>query len=378
MKNKLMIITGEASGDLHAAALIKKLKDLDSSLEFCGIGGDKMIAVGFNAIFHIKEMAFLGFIEIIKHLPFIKYVQKRIIDTVNSEKINTIILVDYPGFNLRLAKKLKKLNKKIIYYISPQIWAWGKNRIKKIKKFVDKMIVVFPFEEKIYKEHDIDVVYTGHPLIEHIKNYNFLSREELFEKFNLNKEKEILLLLPGSRKHEIKKIFPETLKASQKLAEEFNLQIVVACADNINENIFYKLSDYKNYKIIKGHTYDLFKYSYFGIIKSGTSTLEAGIFQLPFIVVYATNYLTYLLGRLLVQVENISMVNILLEEKVVEELIQSDMNCSNIYSTSYKILSDKKKYNEIKQKLSLIKSKLGETGAIEKAAKAIYSVLNEA
>lgn len=372
-----MIIAGEASGDLHAAALIKKLKSIDTEIEFSGIGGDRMIAAGFNALFHIKQMAFLGFFEIIKHLPFISQVQKKLLDTLRSENINTVLLIDYPGFNLSFAKKLKELNKKVIYYISPQIWAWGKNRIKKIKMFVDKMIVIFPFEEKLYKNYGIDVTYAGHPLIEHVENYQFLTQEELFEKFALDKEKEILLLLPGSRKHEIKKIFPETIKAAQKLAEEFNLQIVIACADNINENIFYNLSTFRNYKVIKGFTYDLYKYSYFGIIKSGTSTLEAGIFQLPFIVVYATNYFTYLLGRIVVQIDNISMVNILLEEKVVDELIQSEMNAENIYSKCHKFLSDKKKYNELKHKLSFIKSKLGEPGATEKAAKVIYTVLNE-
>jgi len=373
-----MIVAGEASGDLHGAALIKKLKNIEPSIEILGIGGDRMIDAGMNTLFHIKKMAFLGLVEIIKHLPFINKVQKKLISTIVQEDIETVILIDYPGFNLELAKKLKKLGRKIIYYISPQIWAWGKRRIKKIKKYVDKMIVVFPFEEKLYKDYGIDAVYVGHPLIEHIENYNFITKDELYEKFGLIKEKEILLLLPGSRKHEIKKIFPETIKAANRLADIFNLQIVIACADNINENIFYNLSNYKNYKIIKGHTYDLFKYSYFGIIKSGTSTLEAGIFQLPFIVVYATNFLTYWLGRLVVQLDSIAMVNILLEEKLVEELIQSDLNADNIYEKSFQILSDKTKYNELKEKLMMLKSKLGESGASEKAAKLIYSVMNEA
>lgn len=373
-----MIIAGEASGDLHGAALIKKLKNIEPSIEILGIGGDRMIDAGMNALFHIKKMAFLGLVEIIRHLPFIKKVQKKLINTTIKKNIETVILIDYPGFNLELAKKLKKLGRKIIYYISPQIWAWGKKRIKKIKKYVDKMIVVFPFEERLYKDYSIDAVYVGHPLIEHIENYNFITKEELYEKFGLVKGKEILLLLPGSRKHEIKKIFPETIKAANRLADIFNLQIVVACADNINENIFNNLSNYKNYKIIKGHTYDLFKYSYFGIIKSGTSTLEAGIFQLPFIVVYATNFLTYWLGRLVVQLDSIAMVNILFEEKLVEELIQSDLNADNIYEKSFRILSDKTKYYELKEKLMMLKSKLGESGASEKAAKLIYSVMNEA
>ncbi len=222
-----MIIAGEASGDLHGAALIKKLKNIDSSIEILGIGGDRMIEAGMNALFHIKKMAFLGLVEVIKHIPYIKQVQKKLIDTVLDENIKVIILIDYPGFNLGLAKKLKKLGRKIIYYISPQIWAWGKRRIKKIKKYVDKMIVVFPFEEKLYKEHGIDAVYVGHPLIEHIENYNFISKDELYKKFNLMKGKEILLLLPGSRKHEIKKIFPETIQAVLRIISIFKLSSLV-------------------------------------------------------------------------------------------------------------------------------------------------------
>lgn len=371
-----MIITGEVSGDLHGANLINKLKSIEPSIEFFGIGGDKMIAEGMNAQFHIKKLAFLGFVEVIKHIPFIKKVQKKLIKVVKLENINTVVLIDYPGFNLQIAKKLKKLGKKIIYYISPQVWAWGKKRIKKIRNLVDKMIVIFPFEEKLYKENDVDVVYVGHPLIEHIENYKFISKSELYRKFGLDGKKEILLVLPGSRKHEIKKIFPNVISAASKLASDFNLQIVVACADNIDEKIFFNLSNQKNYTVVKGFTYDLYKHSYFGIIKSGTSTLEAGIFQLPFIVVYSTSALTYWLGKLVVKIKNIAMVNIILEDNVVEELIQSDMNPENIYSKCYQILSDKIKYEEIKQKLARLKSELGDKGASLKAAEIIYSMIN--
>lgn len=373
-----MIIAGEASGDLHGSRLIYELRKIDPSIEFFGIGGDKMISAGMNAQFHIKKLAFLGFSEVIRHLPFIKKVQYELIELVKSQNINTIVLIDYPGFNLEIAKKLNRLGKKIIYYISPQVWAWGKRRIKKIRKLINKMIVVFPFEEKLYKENGVDAKYVGHPLIEYIENYNFISKSELYENFGLDKGKEILLILPGSRKHEIKKIFPNVIDAASKLAEDFNLQIVVACADNIDEKIFLNLSNQKNYTIVKGFTYDLYKYSYFGIIKSGTSTLEAGIFQLPFIVVYSTSFLTYWLGRLVIQIKNIAMVNILLGENVIDELIQSDMNSENIYNKCSRILSDKIIYEELKQKLGQLKSKLGGSGASLKAAEIIYSMMNEA
>ncbi len=373
-----MIIAGEASGDLHGASLINELKKLDPSLNISGIGGDRMESAGMEIIYHIKRMAFLGFVEIIRHLPFIKKVQRDLLNKIKSDNINTIVLIDYPGFNLSIAKKLKQLNKKIIYYISPQVWAWGKGRIKKIKTLTDKMLVVFPFEEKLYKENDIDAVYVGHPLIEHIDNYKFITKDELFSKYGLDVNKKILLIMPGSRKQEIKKIFNESALAASKLAKDFNMQVVVACAENIDVYIFDKYTKENEFKVIKGITYDLLKYSHFGIIKSGTSTLEASLFQLPFIVVYATNTLTYYIGKSLAQIKNIAMANIILGETVVDELLQNDVNSANIYSKCSKYLLNEKLYNDLKNKLSSIKTKLGGAGASRFAAEIIYNHLNEA
>ncbi|HOI30610.1 MAG TPA: lipid-A-disaccharide synthase [Melioribacteraceae bacterium] len=373
-----MIIAGEASGDMHGASLIHELKKLDPELKISGIGGDRMIAEGMQPLFHIKRMAFLGFIEVLRHLPFIRKVQTEILKKIKQESIDTVVLIDYPGFNLEMAGKLKQPGKKIIYYISPQVWAWGIGRIKKIKELIDKMIVVFPFEEKLYKENGVDAVYVGHPLIEQINSYQFLSKEELFEKLKLEEGKEILLLMPGSRKHEIKKLFPVSIKAAKHLADEFNLQIVVACAENIDEHVFNGLSEIKDFKLVKGNRYDLLKYSKFGIIKSGTSTLEAGIFELPFVVVYSTNALTYHLGKMLVKINNIAMANIILGETVVTELIQKEVNVEKIYEVSKEILSDNSRYETIRTKLGSIKSRLGSIGASKRAAELIFSKLNEA
>lgn len=371
-----MIIAGEASGDIHGASLIKELKKLDSNLQFIGIGGDKMIEQGLKAIYHIRQMAFLGFAEIIKHLPFIKNVKNNLFKIVKEENIKNVILIDYPGFNLNIAKKFSQLGINNFYYISPQVWAWGKSRVNKIQKNVKKMFVIFPFEETFYKQYNVDVVFVGHPIIEHIANYNFLTKEELYNKFSLDKEKEILLLLPGSRKQEINKLFSKAIKAATIIANKFNLQIVVACSENLDENIFSSFQK-SNYKVIKGYTYDLLKHSYFGIIKSGTSTLEAGYFQLPFIVIYVTNYITYFIGKFLAKIKNIAMPNILLEETVVPELIQYDASVENIVLTSTKILNDTEKLNSIKNQLSKIKERLGNTKASETTARIIYLQLNE-
>ncbi len=192
------MIAGEVSGDQIGAALIEDLKKLDNDICVFGIGGDRMIAAGMEIQYHIKRMAFLGFAEVIRHLPFIKKVQKGLLKTIKNENIKYAVLIDYPGFNLNFAKKLNAIGIKIVYYISPQVWAWGKSRIKKIKKVVDKMLVVYPFEEELYKKNEVEVELVEHPLIERINKYDFLSREELLSKFGLS-EKEILLVMPGSR-----------------------------------------------------------------------------------------------------------------------------------------------------------------------------------
>jgi lipid-A-disaccharide synthase len=373
----IMIIAGEVSGDLHGASLITELKNLKPDLNIYGIGGDKMKAAGMEIVYHINRMAFLGFVEVVKHLPFIKKVQNDLVEIIKDKNIKTVVLIDYPGFNLSIAKKIKKLNVNIIYYISPQIWAWGTKRIYKIKKLVNKMLVVFPFEENLYKDAGVDVEFVGHPLLERIKEHNFLSKDELTKNFNLN-SKDVLLILPGSRKHEVEKIFPEALAAAEKIANEFNLQIVVACSPNTEENVFEEISGKKNYSVVKGYTYDLLKYSKIGIVKSGTSTLEAGLFELPMIIVYKTSYLTYLIGKNLVKLDNIGMANIISGEKIVPELIQNEASEKEIYNECKKILSDEKLYGTIKNKLKNIKEKLGSEGASKRAANVIIKSLNEA
>ena len=375
--NKLMIITGEVSGDLIGASLIRELKSLKPELKITGIGGDRMQSAGMELVYHTDQMAFLGFVEVVKHLPFIKQVQKNLIEIIKKENIKYVVLIDYPGFNLSIAKKLKSLGVKIIYYVSPQIWAWAKGRVKKVKKLVDKMIVVFPFEVEFYKKENVNVEYVGHPLVERINEYNFLDKDKFFTKFNLDKDKEILLVMPGSRKQEVKEIFPEVIKAATVLADKYNLQVVVARSKNIDQKYFDQLTNSENFITITDHNYELMKYSRFGIIKSGTSTLEAGYFALPMIVVYKTSPLTYMIGKRLIKLDKIGMVNILFDEMIVPELIQNDANPENIIETVSKILSNTQTYANMKLKLGRVKEILGDDGASRKAAKSILETLNE-
>jgi lipid-A-disaccharide synthase len=371
-----MIITGEVSGDLIGASLIKELKSLKPLINIVGIGGDKMRAEGMEIIYHSDQMAFLGFVEVLKHLPFIRKVQKKLVDVIKNEKIKCVVLIDYPGFNLSIAKKLKPHGVKVIYYVSPQIWAWAKGRIKKVKMFVDKMLVVFPFEVEFYKKENINVEYVGHPLVERVSGYKFINKDEFYSKFKLEIDKEILLVMPGSRKQEVKEIFPEAIKAAGKLAIKFNLQVVVARSKNIEEEYLRQLSGGEKFISIEDHNYELMKYSRFGMIKSGTSTLEAGYFSLPMVIIYKTSALTYLIGKQLVSLDRIGMVNILLNEMVVPELIQNNAKAENIFQAASNILSDNQLYENLKIELRKVKEKLGSEGASEKAARSILEILN--
>lgn len=377
MSKEILIIAGEASGDMHAASLMREMHRLGSGVSFCGIGGDRMKAEGLDALYHISQMSFLGFVEVIKHLPFIREVRSKVLSEVKSRGIETAILIDYPGFNLNIAKKLRQMNVRVVYYISPQVWAWGKNRIEKIKALVDELIVILPFEEKFFAGYGIKAHYAGNPLTRQLLNYNYLSREELYAKFRLEKDKDILLLLPGSRTQEVRRIFPETIVAADRLARDFNMQVVVACSDNIDERALHQISPADlHYKTIKGHTYDLFRHSRLGIIKSGTSTLEAGLSGLPMVVVYSTSYLTYLIGRLLLKIRMIALVNIVLGEMVVPELIQKDVSRDTIYNVCRQILKDPNKYKAIKTRLDMLRHVLGEEDASASAAKIITDFIS--
>ena len=376
-KRNIMIIAGEVSGDILGGELSEELKRIDSEIKLCGIGGDKMKQAGVEIVCHINRLAFLGFAEVIRHIPFVKKVQNDLVEIIKEKNIKHIIMIDYPGFNLNFAKKIKPLGVKILYYVSPQVWAWGKGRIKKIKRLVRKMFVVFSFEEKIYSDEGIDVEFVGHPLLDRINKYDYLTKEKFIESYNLDPAKDILLVLPGSRKFEIEKIFPACVKAALRLKKEFNLQIVVAGASNIEEKLFAGISPLSEYKIIKNRNYELMKYSKVGIIKSGTSTLESGLFGLPMVIVYKTSRLTYFISKSLVNLKNIGMANIISGENVVPELIQHDVNPESIYREVKKILSDGDLFDSIKRKLLTIKNKLGSEGAAKRTARSIYSLLNE-
>ncbi|MBE2279563.1 MAG: lipid-A-disaccharide synthase [Ignavibacteriaceae bacterium] len=368
---EILIIAGESSGDLHGSALVNSIFKINPGLKISGIGGDLMRESGVNLIYHIKDFNFLGFFEVIKHLPYITKVRDNILEYVRKNKIQNAILIDYPGFNLNIAKKLKKEGVKIFYYISPQLWAWGSGRVKKVKKLIDEMLVVFPFEQDYYIERGVKATYVGHPLLERIKNYEFISKEEFCSKYNLDTEKEILAVLPGSREHEVSLIFPPLIEAAVKIAEKYDMQIVVGCANTIDSGIFKTLSPNSKFTVIKGNNFEIKRYSKFGLVKSGTTTVESAFLGLPVIIVYKTSPITYFIGKSVIQVKNIGMINILSGENTVPELIQNDANPEKIFSTAAELLDDNNKIERIKNKYLEIIEQFGSSTPSETAAKII-------
>jgi len=367
---KLIIIAGEVSGDIHGAKLVAELKAQNPDIKLSGIGGDHMIVSGFSAIYHIRQMAFLGVGEIIRHLPFIKKVFNKLVLHVKNEKPDAVVLIDYPGFNLRFAKAMHKLDVPVIYYISPQLWAWGKRRVEKIKKYVNKMLVVFPFEVEFYKKHGIEAEYVGHPLVD--EHFNKVHPND----FQRTGDK-VLGLLPGSRKHEIEKLLPDMLETTRILFYEGKIsKAIIAKVDNIDESVYENLdvSSYRYIEFSTKPTAEFYNSLDVAITKSGTSTLETAFYQVPFIIVYRVSLLTWFLGNLLVKLDSIGLANIVAGKKIAEELLQNDFTpkkASGLISELLKPEINKEKRNE----LQIIREKLGEQGASKRVAETILEFI---
>ena len=314
---KYYIIAGEASGDLYGSKLIDEIISIDKKADIRFWGGDKMIKSGGYNVKHIKELAYMGFYEVLKN---IKTILKNIHFCKNDIRIfnpDKIIYIDYPGFNLRICKWAKKNGYRNYYYISPQIWAWKENRIKSIKNNIDKLYVIFPFEKDYYQnKHNMEAEFYGHPLIEHIDDFNY--SDEFLLKNKINKEKEIVSLLPGSRAHEINSMLPIFLTLKNHFQ---NYEFIVAGVKNVNESVYLPALDL-NVKVVFSQTYDLLSHSKLAIVTSGTASLECALFNVPQIVCYKTSGISYFIGKTFVNISFISIVNIILKKGVVDELIQ--------------------------------------------------------
>ena len=366
---KYYIIAGEASGDLHASNLMKEINLLDKKADFRVWGGDLMQKQGGEIVKHYKELAFMGIFEVLQNIGTIKKNFKLCKTDLLKYKPDILILVDYPGFNLRIAEFANKNNIKTYYYISPKIWAWKKSRAWKIKKFIDKMFVIFPFEKDFYKKYEYEVEYVGNPLVDEIEDKKGLLPDlTAFKTKNNLSDKPIIALLAGSRAQEVNYILPEMLKVVDKYPD---YQIILAGVST------FELDDYKSLikelpvKVIFNQTYDLLKHSKAAIVTSGTATLETALFNIPQVVVYKMNKFTYSLGSIFVKIKFFSLVNIIMQKEVVKEMLQNNLSVK-IKSELDLILFNNEYRNKILENYKELKNRLGEKGASKRTAEIIY------
>ena len=376
MNTNLLIVAGEPSGDRHAAHLVEELKKRLPQVNFYGIGGDEMAASGVQLIYHIRDMAFLGLTEVIRHLPFIRSVFKRLQKWLNESQPAAVILIDYPGFNLRLARMAKQRHIPVIYFICPQLWAWGKHRIKKIRRFVDLPLVIFKFEEEFYARYGITAKFVGHPLVDEIKIS--LDEETFRTRHQLHSEKPIIALLPGSRSHELHQLLPLMAQAAQNFDGTGQYQWVVGKSATLPINIFQALlRDFPFIKIVEHDTHHLQKFAWLALVASGTATLETAYLGTPMIVLYKVSPLTYWIGRLLVNIPNIALVNIVLQRRIVPELLQKEVTASRIEQEVRKYTVEPQYYQKVAAELQKVPSILGEAGAAARAADEIVKFLSK-
>jgi len=363
---KYYIIAGEASGDLHGSNLIKELKKLDTTASIRCWGGDKMQEAGGELVKHYRDLAFMGFTEVLMNLRTIFRNLAFCKEDIQQYKPDVLVLIDYPGFNLRIAKWAKQLGLKVIYYISPQVWAWKENRVKMMKECIDKMLVILPFEKDYFKNKwNWEVEYVGHPLVEVIER-------KMSEAGSQKSGKDVIALLPGSRKQEIAKKLPVMLGVSSFFPDH---QFVVAQAPAVEDEFYKTFTDqYPNVSIARNKTYDLLLQAKAALVTSGTATLETALFAVPEVVCYKGSPISYEIAKRVIKVKYISLVNLIMDKLVVKELIQHEMTVENLKKELQSLLSDTNKLAALQQDYTALKNLLSQGGnASAKAARSIYT-----
>lgn len=376
---KILIIAGEASSDMHAANLVRNIKAMDEGISFFGLGGDRMQHSGVELLENIIRLAFIGPGGLFKHYLKLKKIYNSLCNYINNNVPDCAILIDYAEFNLMVAKRLKSLGVPVIYYISPQVWAWGLWRVKTIKRLVDKMLVLFKFEEELYKSHGIDVTFVGHPLLDIVKPD--AHKADIIKELDLSEDAKIVGILPGSRKNEIINILPIMLDScsliSESLAHLMKVEFILPSAPTIEETYVKEITDRRPLKIrvVKDYTYNALSICDCAMVASGTATLETALLGVPMVIIYKTNLLTYLLTRSVIRLPYIGLVNVVGGEKIAPEFLQYEAKPEEISQYLLNLLRDKNLAGSIKEKFLKVKESLGEPGASKRAANEVVNFL---
>lgn len=375
---KYYIIAGEASGDLHGSNLIVELKQLDAQAKIRCWGGDKMEAAGAELVKHYRQLAFMGFTEVVKNLRTIFKNLAFCKANILQFQPDVLVLIDYPGFNLRIAEWARKQGLKTVFYISPQVWAWKENRVKAIKRDIDRMIVILPFEKEFYKKWNYDVDYVGHPLVQVVKEFKLAHKKKPATFLNTSSiamdeaAPQLIALLPGSRKQEILKKLPYMLEVSKYFP---TFHFVVAKAPGIEDDFYDELlAPYKNVSAVVNKTYDLLNASVAALVTSGTATLETALFGVPEVICYKGSSISYQIAKRLISIKYICLVNLIMDKEVVKELIQDQLTVENIKRELSLILFDAEKKQQLKTDYEALMNLLSQGGnASSNAARLIFN-----
>lgn len=373
---QIMIVAGEVSGDLHGGNLVKAMRRMDPSLQFYGVGGRKLKEAGVDLIADSSDMAVVGLTEVFARLGTIMKVMRRLKTSMKDLKPDLVILIDYPDFNLSIAKSAKKNGIKVFYYIGPQVWAWRKGRIEQIKKNVDKMAVILPFEAPFYHAAGVDATFVGHPLLDEVKTK--YSREETIRRLGLQSGVTTVGMLPGSRRAEIIKHLPEMIKAAEIIEKKIQpVQFIIPLVETLDitlvSNIIRQFP--VKVRVVRDAVYDVIHCTDIVMVASGTATLETALMETPMVIIYKVSAPSYYIGKMVINIDHIGLVNIIAGKTVVPELIQDDANAERIATEIIDILTNKERLFDIKSQLSEIRNKLGSPGAAERVARLAYDML---
>ena len=375
---KILLVAGEVSGDLHGAHLMEAIQRIDPEIEFFGVGGEGLERKGMKLLYDAHSLSVVGITEALLKLPSIWKALRELKKSLDRERPDLIILIDFPDFNLRLAKMAYQRGIPVLYYISPQVWAWRPKRVKLIARWVKKMVVLFPFEVPLYEAAGVNVEWVGHPLLDIVKPT--LSREAAFQRFGLDPKQRTIALLPGSRMHEVKRLLPPLLASAQLLQKETpDLQFIIPLAPGILQGT---LSPWMRnisvpVKVVEGWNYDVMNISELLITASGTATLEAAILGKPMVIVYKVSFFSYWIGRALIRVDHIGLVNLVAGKEIAPELIQNDVNPQRVAEEALRILRDPILSRRMTEMMAGVRQSLGEPGAAQRAAHIVTSLLGE-